>query len=241
MDDREAIFARISRRSYRPDPLDAATDAKICDLVAAADRDGGLFLAYVKDRPDLFGGIRKTYGLLSGVRNFIVLAGAESDPDAAEKCGYFGERVVLELTKLGLGTCWVGGSFDRGRVGELLAPGRTLFGVITLGKVDAAFSPRERLVRFSTHLRASGEGRFHRTDGTEPDWFFEAVARLALAPSAVNRRPVFLNVEHGVVRAVLRIRDAFTPIDLGIAKFHVATAFPDGVWEWGDGGRFLNP
>ncbi|MDP3131241.1 MAG: nitroreductase family protein, partial [Bacillota bacterium] len=113
IDDVQAIAARISRRRYLPVPLSPETLARIEGLIEAANRKGGLAFSLAAERPELFGGFRKTYGLLSGVRNFIVLAGLESDPDTAEKCGYFGERIVLELTKLGLGTCWVGGSFDR--------------------------------------------------------------------------------------------------------------------------------
>ncbi len=239
MGDREAIAARISRRSYLPVPLDSDQIASIEVLVAEANSAGGLALALVADRPDLFGGFRKTYGLLTGVRNFLVLAGPEDDPEAAEKCGYYGERIVLELTKRGLGTCWVGGSFDRGSIGALVSPGNRLFGVIALGPVEDRLTPRERLVRFSTHLVKSTAGRFHETDGSEPDWFFEAIARVALAPSAMNRRPVCFKVERGAIGCALRIHDATAGIDLGIAKYHFSTAFPDGVWQWGERGVFL--
>ncbi|MDP3129833.1 MAG: nitroreductase family protein, partial [Bacillota bacterium] len=121
----------------------------------------------------------------------------------------------------------------------LVAPGDRLVGVIALGAVEMRLTARERLIRFSTHLRKSASGRFHETDGTEPDWFFEAIARVALAPSAANRRPVFFRVEQGVITGHLRIRDGYTEIDLGIAKFHLSTACPDGVWQWGERGVFL--
>jgi len=239
MDDREAIASRISRRSYSPVPLAFDTIAWIDGLIAQTNRIGGLGLALVTDRPDLFGGFRKTYGLLTGVRNFIVLAGPDHDPDASEKCGFYGEGIVLELTKRGLGTCWVGGSFDRGSIGTLVASGHRLFGVIALGFVENRLTPRERLVRFSTHLSKSAAGRFHETDGSEPAWFFEAIASVALAPSALNRRPVRFIVEKGVIGCALRIHDATAGIDLGIAKYHFSTACPDGVWQWGERGVFL--
>lgn len=30
-----------------------------------------------------------------------------------EKVGYYGEQLILKVTELGLGSCWVGGTFDR--------------------------------------------------------------------------------------------------------------------------------
>ena len=34
---------------------------------------------------------------------------------AAAKCGYFGEKIVLLAQRLGLNSCWVGGTFSRKR------------------------------------------------------------------------------------------------------------------------------
>lgn len=80
MDDREAIASRISRRRYLPVPLGSETVVRIEALIAQANRAGGLALSLAADRPELFGGFRKTYGLLVGVQNFIVLAGLKTIP-----------------------------------------------------------------------------------------------------------------------------------------------------------------
>ena len=47
------------------------------------------------------------------MNNYLVFAGPENDPDLDEKCGYYGERIILTATTMGLGTCWVGGTYDR--------------------------------------------------------------------------------------------------------------------------------
>jgi hypothetical protein len=167
------------------------------------------------------------------------MAGPQHDPDLPEKLGFYGERIVLELTKLGLGTCWVGGSYDKRAIGALIAPVDRHLAVIAVGSVDARLKPRERLIRSATHLKKDRTGRYFETDGTEPDWFSEAIDRVAMAPSAANRRPVYFKVERGAIRSALRLRDDYTFVDLGIAKMHFSTARPDGVWQWGENGAFI--
>ena len=46
------------------------------------------------------------YGKFSGVKNYIALIGKKS-PSLDERCGYYGERLVLLAQQLGLNTCWV--------------------------------------------------------------------------------------------------------------------------------------
>jgi len=43
----------------------------------------------------------------------IGMIGNKDDPNSQEKLGYYGELIVLQATEMRLGTCWVGGTFDR--------------------------------------------------------------------------------------------------------------------------------
>jgi len=53
-----------------------------------------------------------TYGFISGAQYFI--AGAtERNPFDLEHYGYAMEQIVLYATDLGLGTCWLGGTFNK--------------------------------------------------------------------------------------------------------------------------------
>ena len=76
-------------------------------------QDMGMKIQLIIGNGNAFNGFRKSYGMFSGVRNFIALVGGEIDAVALEKLGYFGELLALRCTALGLGTCWVGGTFDR--------------------------------------------------------------------------------------------------------------------------------
>ena len=53
-----------------------------------------------------------TYGVIKGARQFIVGA-VEKQTKAMEDYGYCMEKNILKATSMGLGTCWLGGTFIR--------------------------------------------------------------------------------------------------------------------------------
>lgn len=53
-----------------------------------------------------------TYGVIKGARQFIA-GTVEKRPMAMEDFGYSMERNILKATTIGLGTCWLGGTFKR--------------------------------------------------------------------------------------------------------------------------------
>ncbi len=53
-----------------------------------------------------------TYGVIKGANHFIG-ASIKREPMALEALGYETEVLVLYLTSLDLGSCWLGGTFDR--------------------------------------------------------------------------------------------------------------------------------
>ena len=110
---REAITTRRSRRKYLPEPLETSAVDKLQGLITEYNNTKALDIRLVLDNGDAFAGFRRNYGMFSGVRNYIGLIGNKGDYREAEKLGYFGELLVLHATALGLGTCWVGGTFHR--------------------------------------------------------------------------------------------------------------------------------
>ena len=72
------------------------------------------------------------YGKFSGVRNYIALIGPKG-PDLDEKCGYYGERIVLEAQRLGLNSCWVAMSYKKIPEAYRVDEGEKLTVVIALG------------------------------------------------------------------------------------------------------------
>lgn len=232
---REAIINRISRRSYQRTPMAAELVERICAGIEELNRASGLSFAFVEDAGEAFNAMRKSYGLFSGVRSVVVLKGPTSLPDLAEKIGYYGEQLMLDLTDLGLGTCWVGGTFDRKHFA--IPEGETMLCVMPVGHV-AGQSVKEKLIRGAVSRKRKPVSQ--RLIGYEnaPEWVLDAMEAVRLAPSAVNgQKPVFAWAD-GVVTASVEASHDMDLVDLGIAKFHFADE-AGGQFGFGQNGRFV--
>jgi len=238
MDDKEAVIVRHSRRAYLNQPLDSKLLDNLAGWIETINVQQGLSIRAVFDRPDLFGGFLRSYGLLNGVRHFLVMAGPKNDSNLFEKLGFFGEHLVLEMTKANLGTCWVGGSFDQKKIGCLIQPGEQLAAVITFGHTPPHDTPREQLIHGITHRKKHALESILTTDGSEPAWFHEAMDFVLRSPSAVNGMPSRFYVTRGTIQCGLAGTDPLCYVDLGIAKAQFNIAFPTGIWEWGEHGMF---
>lgn len=53
-----------------------------------------------------------TYGMIVGAKTFIASA-AINDEHCMEQTGYVFEKLILYITSLGVGTCWIAGTFHR--------------------------------------------------------------------------------------------------------------------------------
>lgn len=233
----EAVQLRRSRRTYNRKPIHDELKASILTLVAEVNAESGLSIQVVFNHPEWFGGFLKTYGLLSGVEHFLVMAGPSGQAHLEEKIGFYGERLVLELTKLDLGTCWVGGSFDHAKVGALVMPSDTLIAVIAFGFVDVSPSIKESIVRGALFRKKPDLRKFVETDGSEEPWFHEGVRLASLAPSAVHLQPFRFHCQNGVVSIRQTANTPFATVDLGIAKYHFELAVQSGHFERGDNAK----
>ncbi len=147
---RSAIENRVSRRKFEKEPITGREKENIISLINQLNKASGLTMAFVEDGSGAFGKLRKSYGLFTNVRSLILMKGRKDDIDLKEKVGYYGEDLVLAITDLGLGTCWVGGTFDKEEL--TIDSGEELACVVVVGKV-AAPSLTEKMVRSATHRK----------------------------------------------------------------------------------------
>ncbi len=233
----EAIIRRISNRKYVSRPLSEEEISELNKLIEQNNRAGGLRFRLVTECPEVFSGL-KGYGMFSGVRNLILIAGPESDPDVEEKCGYYGEKVVLGATTMGFGTCWVGGTYDKERCQALLQSGEKLCCVVTVGPVADQPSAKEKVIRGVMQRKSKTPAELSMGLGDAPAWFMSGIAAVQRAPSARNLQPVRFLYSNGAVTAQLTEKHNFSNVDLGIAKYHFEVGAHGGAWTWGDGGTF---
>jgi hypothetical protein len=120
-------------------------------------------------------------------------------PQNLEDFGYCMERVVLFATDLGLGTCWLGGTFNRSafaaRAG--LRRGEQMPAVAAVGYVASKPCLIERVIRrgAGSHKRYPWRQLFFRDQFGQPlsveeaGPYATALEMVRLAPSASNKQP----------------------------------------------------
>ena len=113
----EAIRRRVSVRTYAARPVEEDKKQAVVDLLRANSE--GPFGQQVRFALIDFSDMEReeirtlgTYGTIRGARMYIVGAVREGQ-GAMEDLGYCFEKVILGATSLGLGTCWMGGTFRR--------------------------------------------------------------------------------------------------------------------------------
>lgn len=236
MTELEAVFARHSRRAYIGPPNRAQID-EFHDIIEDIESVSGLTIRLFENSGDLFGGFTKHYGMFSGVSSFFLLAGQSSDVDLKEKCGYYGQKIVLKATEMGLGTCWVGGTFNRETLKRTLHEDQQLVALITVGKTENKPSFKERLIYTLAKHRNKPLDEMYSSDSTPPSWFMEGVRSAALAPSALNRKPAKFVWKDKTASAFVPDVSGYQGIDLGIAKLHFEVA-AKGSFALGNNAEF---
>ena len=221
MTELEAIRARHSVRQYLNKPLKPDELAALRSEIAACNRESGLHIQLVINEPKAFQGPMARYGKFSGVNNYFALIG-KAGPDLQEKCGYWGERLVLYAQMMELNTCWVALTFNKVRFAYTLDEGEKLAAVIALGRGATQGVPHNSKAMEAVTV----------VDGPMPDWFKAGMEAVLLAPTAINQQKfTFTLTEDGKVSAQPG-RAFYAKIDLGIAKYHFEIGAGKENFQW---------
>lgn len=234
----EAIDERRSRRLYLSKPIEAAVLSKLLRIIDHYNAESGLTIRFVEDGSSAFSSFKKSYGLFSGVRSLLILAGPKDNPYLKEKVGYYGEMLVLEATMLGLGTCWVGGTFDTKSVLYHLTDNEALVCVIPIGYVED-LSFKEKMVHRMVAGKSKSIEQLLDADSKLPENLMEGLKAVQKAPSAANRQPVRFHYKDGVLTAQTEDDGKFNLVDLGIVKAHFEVAAA-GKFELGNPAKYVS-
>ncbi|MDR1754083.1 MAG: nitroreductase [Eubacterium sp.] len=228
----DALNLRHSRRTYLDCPMSNEDAKKLCDAIQKCNALSGLHMQLITEEKMAFKG-----SMFKNVRNYIAMVG-RGDDITREKCGYFGEKIVLFATGLGLGTCW-SGTFNRAACRFDAFKDEILHLVIAIGPVRNKMTQRESVISGISHINSRGRKKISRIFGDAPPWFWSGIDAVLKAPSAMNRRPVTLSCNDGEITASISGKKDYEYIDLGIAKLHFEIGALGGDWEWGNGGTFI--
>ena len=137
-----------------------------------------------------------TYGFIKNPAGFIISALKESDKNL-EDIGYLIEKIILYATDLGLGTCWLGGTFTKSPFARDIAlqNDETMPIIVSFG-YQAENSPSGRIRQFAKgDRRLPWETLFFDKLFTQPlhpenarDYEIP-LKMLRISPSASNKQP----------------------------------------------------
>lgn len=215
----EAMKARHSVRQYQNKPLDTETIAALQAEIAACNQESGLHIQLVTNEPKAFDGFMAHYGKFSGVTNYIAMIGKKDGLD--EKCGYYGERLVLFAQQLGLNTCWVAMTYSKIKTAFVIDQGEKLCIVIALGYGESQ----------GVSHKSKSVNEVAKTEGEMPDWFKSGVEAALLAPTAMNQQKFLFTLKENKVLVKAGI-GFYAKIDLGIVKYHFETGAGKENFEW---------
>ncbi|HVO65820.1 MAG TPA: nitroreductase family protein [Syntrophales bacterium] len=174
----EVIRQRFSCRTYFEKPVEEYKRQRLIEFMSSNSTGPlgtpvrlKLIAATEQDRSSLKG--LGTYGIIKGATGFIVGAVRNSKKNL-EDYGYLMERAILYATDIGLGTCWLGGTFTRSRFAKKIsaAAGETVPAVVSIGYIA-------EMGRFEGKMR-----QFVGSQNRHPwkDLFFEKKFGVLLSP-----------------------------------------------------------
>ncbi len=219
----EAVQKRTSCRSFAGGP--SIAEAAALNYAVARYGLPGTRAAFFPVEAGFFTGTLLAARRITGCEMAAALIVRDA-PHARLHAGILGESLVLEATHLGLGTCWVSGSYRHGTAPVELAAGESVLCVIAIGR------PQQPLAAPKTRHRKPPEHFCRGNFRAWPPMLLTAAMLVQQAPSAMNMQPWTLFVgERG--EFVLDTVDR-AELDAGIALCHAELALDvPHSWHYG--------
>ena len=245
---KNAVTRRYSVRTYEKSLPDGELLKKLLDYAAGLQNPFGpkIRVQLIEKETAANGEKLGTYGVIKGAKLFLGVTVADK-PYAMEAVGYDFEKLVLYAASLGLGTCWLGGTFNRSAFAEAMEIKEgELFPILSpLGYPSEKKSLTEKIMRktVKADTRLDWQDIFYEGDFSRPltqcstDYDY-ALEMLRLAPSAVNKQPwrvvVCGDKVHFYKKAMAGAEISAVDmqrIDLGIAMCHFDLAMQEQGME----------
>jgi nitroreductase len=252
----ELIQKRCSWRTYIDKPVEADKLSRLNEFIASLDAPpfGSQTRFHVIDSPypGNMGRVPGTYGFISGAKQFIAGAVKQSEKNM-EDFGYLFEAIILFATDLGLGTCWIGGTFNRSDFAKTInLKNDEIFPATSpIGYAMPRRSMTDAIVRLGAQSkkRKPWQDMFFSNDFSKPlsktdSGKYETVLEMVrLGPSASNKQPWRIIVDGKIFHLYLQRTRGYgllwgidlQRVDMGIAMCHFDLASQElgltGSWK----------
>ncbi len=252
MNTREAIINRVSTRTFKDINFTKSQLESIVKIISSAKKKNVFGTNLTFGYLPIEAGSNKeskigTYGVFSGQRGYIYGVCTHSRNGYID-FSYAFEYIVLELTKLGIATCWVAGTFDRKKfLSNLeLDKNQVLPAILPIGYASDKLRFTEKLVKRITKPRnrkSFADVFFTKEMESYNDMnspYMKALEMVRIGPSAINKQPWRLIIEGDLCHFydVSKGSDInkFNSLDVGIAAYHLHATLE----EEGFKGQFIN-
>lgn len=232
---------RVSTRTYGNQPIENEKINHLKAFIQRINEESKLHFQYVEDCGWLFSNFFASYGLIKGAKSSIVLVGNKKVEKLKNQVGYFGEMLVLEATVMGIGTCWLGGTYDKKACKKILdlKEDEEIIAVIALGYSSENRGLLDKvLVRMKDKKKSFDDILIEKED--VPNWVKGGIEAVMKAPSAVNKQPFGYSYKNGVINAYTTAENhGHEEVDLGISMLHFQLgAMKEGhTGKWYDEGK----
>lgn len=216
----ELIRSRHSVRQYQDKIIPADIREQLNGYASELNREGGLNIQLIYDEPDCFNTRMAHYGKFENTNNYIAVVGKRS-AGLEERCGYYGEKLVLKAQELGLNTCWV--ALTHGKSKAIIGSGEKEVIIIALGYGKTqGVNRRSKTVADVSNISAGS-----------PEWFKRGVEAALLAPTAINQQKFKFILDGSTVYAKPGRLGTNLKTDLGIVKCHFELGAGKDTFQWG--------
>jgi hypothetical protein len=185
-----------------------------------------------------------TYGIIRGISSFVATA-VKDEAMSLEQLGYELEQFILYAVSLGLGTCWLGGTFNKGEFAKAieLKEDEILPIVTPIGypkEKEGIVGSLMRTVAGSKNRKSFGDVFYNESFNkklkeSEAGIYKEALEMVRLAPSASNKQPWRIVKEGDKLHIYISHTKGYGKglgfdiqrIDMGIAMCHLHLALKE--------------
>lgn len=238
----EIIKERHSVRSYNEDSISENIIDEIERYIEDLENPFNVKVRIRLIKKEKYDGVVRlgTYGVINGAKYYLIGV-CENKEFNLEALGYSFEKAILYCTSLGLGTVWLGGTFNKSSFEKTinLREDETLPVISPIGYKGSEKSFLGSFIKGNSNNRKAFSELFFEKDFNnnlkeDNDEYCEALEMVRLAPSSVNSQPWRI-VKDGLSFHIYNSgKRKMNRIDIGIALCHIDLYFK----EKGVSGKF---
>lgn len=196
---KDSMKTRKSIRTYTGEKISAIDREKIINYLNNDENlvgiNGNKIKIQLIEISENISGRIGTYGVIKNAPAFLVVT-CKNNRDIMLDCGYVFERILLYLEQNGLGTCWLGGTFNRKKLSKniKLSSGEIIPIISPVGYSNKKRSLIDKMFRTfaKSDLRKNFDELFFNENFNhnikDPD-IRDNLEMVRLAPSASNKQP----------------------------------------------------